>query len=194
YNAGQNKRRCRYLNEGGFLKNWIMMIVVGWLLGYAVYDFFGTQTDDGAEVVDANVGIEKGDMAPDFELETLDGGKVKLSDLRGEKVMINFWATWCPPCRAEMPDIQKFHENEEGTIVSVNLTDTENSVRNVEDFIDEYDITFDVLYDPDSSIGTRYEAQALPTSYLINTKGEIHNIAVGPLNYEQMVQAFDEMD
>src|SRR5699024_7938080 len=74
------------------------------------------------------------------------------------------------------------------------LTDTENSVRNVEDFIDEYDITFDVLSDPDSSIGTKYEAQALPKSYLINTKGEIHNIAVGPLNYEQMMQAFDEMD
>lgn len=176
------------------MKKWIIIIAVVGLLGYAVYDFFGNQTDESAEEEDANVGIEKGDMAPDFELETLDGGKVKLSDLRGEKVMINFWATWCPPCRAEMPDIQKFHENEEGTIVSVNLTDTENSVRNVEDFIDEYDITFDVLSDPDSSIGTKYEAQALPTSYLINTKGEIHNIAVGPLNYEQMVQAFDEMD
>src|SRR5699024_4358880 len=142
----------------GFLKKWIIIIAVAGLLGYAVYDFFGNQTDESAEEEDAIVGIEKGDMAPDFEVETLDGGKVKLSDLRGEKVMINFWATWCPPCRAEMPDIQKFHENEEGTIVSVNLTDTENSVRNVEDFIDEYDITFDVLSDPDSSIGTRYEA------------------------------------
>src|SRR5699024_12445653 len=108
-----------------------------------------------AEEEDANVGIEKGDMAPDFELETLDGGKVKLSDLSGEKVMINFWATWCPPCRAEMPDIQKFHENEEGTIVSVNLTDTENSDRTVEDFIDEYEITCDVLSNPDSTMGSR---------------------------------------
>src|SRR5699024_3106671 len=126
-------------------------------LGYAVYHFFGNQTDESAEEEDANVGIEKGDMARDCELETLDGGKVKLSELRGEKVMSNYWATWCPACREEMPDIQKFHENEEGTIVSVNLTDTENSVRNVEDFIDEYDITFDVLSDPDSSIGTKYE-------------------------------------
>src|SRR5699024_11611819 len=102
-------------------KKWIIIIAVVGLLGYAVYDFFGNQTDESAEEEDANVGIEKGDMAPDFELETLDGGKVKLSDLRGEKVMINFSATWCPPCRAEMPDMDKLHENEEGTTAWLSL-------------------------------------------------------------------------
>lgn len=178
------------------MKKWIIVIVVAGLLGYAVYEFFDNKSDGSEEAGESSdVGIEKGDTAPDFDLETMDGEEnVKLSDLRGEKVMINFWATWCPPCRAEMPDIQKFHENEEGTIVSVNLTETENSARNVADFMDEYGITFDVLSDADTSVGSRYEAQALPTSYLINTEGKIHNIAVGPLNYEQMVQAFDEMD
>src|SRR5699024_1179865 len=97
------------------LKKWIIVIVIAGLLGYAVYDFASTKGGT-AEKEEPDTGIEKGDMAPDFELETMDGETVKLSDFRGEKVMLNFWATWCPPCRAEMPDIQKFHENEEGTI------------------------------------------------------------------------------
>lgn len=174
------------------MRKWIIVIVITALLGYAVYDFVSNRSEETEE--EPNVGTEKGDLAPDFELETMDGETVKLSDFRGQKVMLNFWASWCPPCRAEMPDIQKFHENEDGVIVSVNLTETENSIRNVESFIEEYELTFPVLVDEKTQVGNRYNAQALPTSYLINTKGEIHNIAIGPLNYDQMVEAFDQME
>src|SRR5699024_11784063 len=58
-----------------------------------------------------------------FKLQTIDGEQVKLSDYRGEKVILNFWATWCPPCRAEMPDMQKFHADHDATILAVNLTE-----------------------------------------------------------------------
>lgn len=195
------------------MKKWIVIVVIAGMLSWVVYEYAASQsedsldtagesvevsTEDGGENLndeDGDVGLSKGKKAPDFELETLDGETVNLSDFRGEKVMVNFWATWCPPCRAEMPDMQEFHEDyDDAVILSVNLRETENSDRNVEDFLDEYGITFDVLSDEDSTVGNTYGAQALPTSYLINTDGTIDNKAVGPLNYDSMIQAFDEMD
>src|SRR5690625_7259127 len=94
------------------LKKWIIAIIIIALAGWAIFDFVIQSPDKNTEdEVTANVGIEVGDLAPDFELETLDGETVKLSDYKGEKVLLNFWATWCPPCRVEIPDIQKYHEN-----------------------------------------------------------------------------------
>lgn len=177
------------------MKKWIIIVVIVAMFGWAVYDFVLDDKPKNAEDETAGeVGLLKGNIAPDFELETVDGEVVRLSDFRGEKVLLNFWATWCPPCRAEMPDMQQFHEEQEGVILAVNLLATEQSPRNVEEFLDEYGITFKVLSDKNSEIATLYNASALPTSYLINTKGEIHNIAIGALNYELMEQAFSEMD
>ncbi|NLI67182.1 MAG: redoxin domain-containing protein [Bacilli bacterium] len=185
------------------MKKWIIILVLVGMLGWAVYDFViddnskdtaqGFSADENTES-EKTFGLEEGDMAPDFELQTLDGETVKLSDFRGEKVLLNFWATWCPPCRSEMPDMQKFHEEYDATILAVNLTETEASKENVQAFLDEYGVTFTVLTDEDSEIATLYNASALPTSYLINSKGEVHNIAIGPLNYDMMVQAFEEME
>lgn len=197
------------------MKKWIIVIVVVALLGWAVYDFvlsddsaeeLPTETIEDGEAVEAptgdgadeNLGLERGDTAPDFTLETMEGEEVKLSDYRGQKVLLNFWATWCPPCRAEMPDMQKYHEEDaedsDTVILAVNLTDTEKSESDVDEFLDEYGITFSILSDEKSHIANMYSAQALPTSYLINEDGSIHNVAVGPLNYEAMVDQFNEME
>ncbi|WP_343033610.1 TlpA disulfide reductase family protein [Virgibacillus ihumii] len=70
-------------------------------------------------------------ILPGFQLETLEGEKVKLSDFRGNPVMLNFWATWCPPCRAEIPDMEKLHQNKDITILAVNLTKSEANIQNV---------------------------------------------------------------
>ena len=69
-----------------------------------------TTNNDGMSDLDS-IGLQVGHMAPDFELTTLDGETIKLSEFRGQRVMLNFWAAWCPPCRTEMPDMQKFYEN-----------------------------------------------------------------------------------
>lgn len=188
------------------MKKWIIIVVIVGMLGWAVYDFVikSNQADTQA-IISEELGettndvkemfaLERGDEAPDFELTTLDGETVKLSDFRGEKVLLNFWATWCPPCRAEMPDMQKFHADYDATILAVNLSSTEKSPEVVQQFLDEYGVTFTVLSDDLTHVASLYNANVLPTSYLINSKGEVHNIAVGALNYEMMVQAFEEMD
>ena len=139
------------------------------------------------------VGLDKGQIAPDFELETLDGETVKLSDYRGKRVMLNFWATWCPPCRAEMPDMQRFHEDKDVVILAVNLRETESSTEKVKNFLEERDLTFPVLLDESTVVANQYQIQPIPSSFLIDSSGRIHNKAFGALNYDLMVQEFEKM-
>lgn len=187
----------------------IITIVVG-MFGWAIYDFVikseksmvpessiedkNDEDENEKEADEPVVGLERGDLAPDFELETLDGDTVRLSDFRGKRVMLNFWATWCPPCRAEMPDMQRFHEDKDVVILAVNLTDTPNeSIEKVEDFIDEFGITFRALLDTETAVANLYQIQPIPTNYLIDSEGFIHNKAFGALNYDIMVQEFEKM-
>src|SRR5699024_302841 len=112
---------------------------------------------------------------------------------QGQRVMLNFWATWCPPCRAEMPDMQKFHEKKDVVILAINLLESERSKEDVENFIEEFGITFPVLLDTDMKVGNLYRIQPIPTSYMIDSDGHIQYKALGPLNYELMVQQFEKM-
>ena len=132
-------------------------------------------------------------MAPDFELETLDGEKKKLSDLRGERVMVNFWATWCPPCRAEIPDLQKFHENEDITILAVNLTETEQDMDKVEEFVDDFGMTFPILLDTETEVADTYKIQPIPSSFMVDSTGRIQFVALGAMHYDMMVAEFNKM-
>lgn len=92
------------------------------------------------------IGLEKGDQAPDFELKTLDGQTASLSDYQGKKVLVNFWATWCKPCRTEMPDLDAIRsEYDQVEVLAVNLTTTEKSVDHVAAFADELKLSFPIL-------------------------------------------------
>src|SRR5699024_8030745 len=177
------------------MKKWIITVIVVGLLGWAVYDFV-IKSDDIPEETNPEAGIDKGDTAPDFTLDTLDGETVKLSDYRGQKVLLNFWASWCGPCRAEMPDMQKFYEkySDDVEILAVNVRETERNDQNVIDFIEEYNATFPVLVDDSSVVSNIFMAHQLPTSYLIDSTGKIHTKAVGAMNYETMVREFYAMD
>ena len=139
------------------------------------------------------VGLEIGNIAPDFQLTTLDGEEVSLSDYRGKHVLINFWATWCPPCRAEMPDMEEFYLNNDVIVLAVNLTDAEPSVQQVQDFVDEFYLSFPILLDETISVATTYEIHPIPTSFLVDSNGVIQNKAFGALTYDQMVEEFDKM-
>ncbi|MFP3360201.1 TlpA disulfide reductase family protein, partial [Planococcus sp. SIMBA_143] len=85
-------------------------------------------------------------------MKTLDGKQVRLSDYRGERVLLNFWSTWCPPCRQEMPDMQQFFQDKDPVILAVNLTDTEVNQKTVREFIEEFGVTFPVLLDEKAKV------------------------------------------
>lgn len=165
------------------MKKYIIIAVVVGMLGWSFYEFFGSSdNDDGQE----DTGLGTGQTAPDFEVATLEGETVKLSDFRGEPVIINFWATWCPPCRAEMPDFQELYETEDVEILAVNLTESEQSEQGIEDFIDELGLTFPIPMDVESDVSEMYEVQAYPTSYIVDSEGKVQFVARGAINYDIM--------
>ena len=117
--------------------------------------------------------------APDFTLETLDGKTVTLSDLHGQVVLINFWATWCPPCRAEMPAIQQVYDEYRGrgfTVLAVNQRESQGRVAA---FMDELDLTFPVPLDRDGRVSARYRVNALPSTFFVDTSGIIRDVMIG---------------
>lgn len=128
------------------------------------------------------LGIEKPEKAiraPDFALEDLSGKRVSLKDLRGKVVFLNFWATWCVPCRQEMPTMEKLHRElkDQGLeVVAVNIKEGKKEVRK---FFDELGLTFTALLDRDGKVSEEYGAWSIPLSYFISRKGEFIGKVIG---------------
>ncbi|MER2064518.1 MAG: TlpA disulfide reductase family protein [Alkalibacterium sp.] len=139
-------------------------------------------------------GLNAGNVAYDFELEDMDGNMVQLSDYRGKKVFLNFWASWCPPCRVEMPHLQEFHdEQDEVAVLGVNVITSESDPDNVPAFIDEFGLTFTNVYAP-NEITDLYRVESLPTSYLIGSNGVIYERVVGPVTKDILETKFEMID
>lgn len=136
-------------------------------------------------------GLNAGNTAYDFELEDMEGNAVQLSDYRGQKVFLNFWASWCPPCRVEMPHLQEFHEEQEDVVVlGVNVTTSESDPENVPAFIEEFGLTFTNVYAP-AEISDLYRVESLPTSYFIGSDGVIYERVVGPVTKDILEAKFE---
>lgn len=122
-----------------------------------------------------------GARAPRFSLPTLDGETIDLGDLKGKGVILNFWASWCGPCRAEMPALQRIHERyaERGIqVLALNLTFTDD-LKAVRGFRELYQLTMPILLDRDGAVMRRYEVSAVPTTFFIGPGGVIHDVVVG---------------
>ncbi len=127
-----------------------------------------------------------GSPAPEFKLTSLQDEQVKLSDYAGKAVMINFWATWCTPCRLEMPLIDKYQQRYQSTLV-VLAVDFQEPDTDVHIFVNELGLNLRVLLDRDLTVGTLYKVQGLPTSYFIDGAGKIRAIHIGSLTEDQLV-------
>lgn len=136
---------------------------------------------------DKNVGIGIGKTAPDFELKDLSGKSVRLSDFRGKSVILNFWASWCPPCREEMPEFQRiYNENKDKlAVIGVNL---QESKENSEAFVKKLGITFPILLDPNAEVKDIYNVFTQPVTYFIDANGKIADKKFGPLTSEEIIE------
>jgi peroxiredoxin len=170
------------------VKKVIAVVVLIALLGVAIVQAMDKKAEpENVSQEAANMGgLKVGAKAPDFELKTLSGDTVKLSDLKGKKVMLNFWATWCPPCKAEMPAMEEFHKEagDEVVILAVNI----DPHLDVKAFVDENGITFPIPLDAEDKVNETYQVLSIPTTYFIDTKGNIGNKYIGAMNHDAMKQ------
>ncbi len=124
---------------------------------------------------------QQGFLAPDFELKMPTGESVKLSDLRGQAVLVNLWATWCPPCRAEMQSIEKMYQEykDQGfTGLAVNMT-LEDDPSAVVPFANKLGLAFPILLDETGAVQHAYQLQSLPSSFFIRRDGTISEVVIG---------------
>ena len=187
------------------MKNkWVILLLIG-LVGFGLYIMAGNSFDKIAgksPVADSSAtqpvtGLQKGNLAPDFELVTTEGKHVKLSELRGKRLIVNMWATWCPPCKAEVPELERFYEehHSEGIeILAVDLTKSEKRPGDVATFIKDYKITYQVALDEQGEVSQKYQVTSIPTTYVINSEGIIQQKQVGPLSYQSLTEIFARMN
>ncbi len=134
-------------------------------------------------------GTEIGDQAPSFTLAGLDGREIKLKSYRGKKVFLNFWATWCSPCRIEMPAIQElYNKNDDIIILAINLREKKGEVA---EFMMLNGYTFKTLLDTEGKIANKYLVRGIPTSYALDENGIIIGKHTGTMNYSQMLELLE---
>ena len=136
-----------------------------------------------------------GGPPPALALKALDGGSHRLSDYRGKVVLVNFWATWCGPCRDEMPSIQELKNKLAGkpfVVLAVNLDEPESRIQK---FLSQMKLDFTILLDPERKVARAWDARILPASYIIGPDGKIRYSLVGEINWghEQVVSRISEL-
>ncbi len=137
-----------------------------------------------------------GDTAPAFSLKTLDGGPASLSDYAGHPVLINFWASWCTPCRSEMPLIiaaYQAHQQAGLAVLAIDLNDQERSNKDVQKFQAEFQMPFPVLLDNKGKARKLYRLRGVPTSVFVGADGVVRSVNPGPISEEVLRERLKEI-
>lgn len=143
----------------------------------------------------STVSLGVGSNAPDFTLKTLDGNEAHLMDYKGRPVLINFWASWCGPCRGEMPAIVAAYNAHKDTgleVLAINLT-IQDTLKNARAFADEFRMSFPVLLDQEGHVSNTYSLRGLPNSVFIDADGIVRAIHPGPMTREVIEQQLAEI-
>lgn len=160
-------------------KNWLIFSSVILITGLAW--IWLSRTTPEQTFSDGLPAPRQGFMAPDFSLTDATGKTIRLSDLRGRPVLVNVWASWCTPCRAEMPAMQRLYQEYQQRgleILAVNSTSQDNR-DNAQSFADQLGLTFPILYDDLGDVAKLYQVQSLPSSFFIDAAGKVHQVVIG---------------
>ena len=157
-------------------------------------DNLATGETVAADVPEGTEAAADDNLAPDFTVYDLEGNAHSLSDFRGQPVIVNFWASWCGPCKSEMPDFQEKYEEygEKIAFLMVNLTDgSQETVETASAYIDGQGYTFPVYFDTDYSGAIAYAVSAVPATYFIDENGSLIAYGKGSLSQEQLQRGID---
>ena len=163
------------------MRRMLLIVVVLSLVGGSLYLGSASSSRPGYEPVEP---VSLGDKAPDFQLEDNNGNKVSLSSLQGKVVMFNFWATWCPPCRAEMPSMEKLNQamaGEDFVMLAINIE--ENGRSAVADFLKTTPHSFPILFDEEGIVQRLYGVYKFPESFIIRKDGIIDDKVIGAIDW-----------
>ncbi len=155
----------------------ILLIILSWVLLLV-----GCSPSSEPSVASA------GKPAPDFQLQSLDGQTVSLSSFHGKPVLINFWTTWCSPCRVEMPYIQQIHEEWSGVgliLLAINIGESSSKV---ESFMQSYNLSLPVLLDTSGDVAQRYNITGIPTTFFIDKDGIIQERIIGAFLNKEAIE------
>ncbi|GFP30602.1 peroxiredoxin family protein [Candidatus Hakubella thermalkaliphila] len=130
--------------------------------------------------------------APEFTLNSLDGREVSLSDFRGKVVVLNFWATWCGTCRAEMPNLERAYQAYKDKNVELVGISMDTDTQLVESFVKEVGVTYTILLDPSHRVASDYAIWALPSTYIVDEKGMIVGSEIGQLAESMLKNMLDQ--
>ncbi|MCL5256944.1 MAG: redoxin domain-containing protein [Chloroflexi bacterium] len=148
----------------------------------------GGEIPSSAELEGRGIGPDVGKMAPGFTAVDLKGNKVTLANLRGKVVLLNLWATWCPYCKQELPDMQQFYEAYKARGIEVVAVDVEEDANTVHSYINGKGFTFPIWLDLDAKINNAYGVSAYPTSFFIDREGVIQSVQIGAMDRATMEQ------
>ena len=179
-------------NEPGKKANLLPIILAGMGLAVLIGVALIIRSDQG--IADNPIDVftfppaELDQPAPELSLNDLNGAEVSLSDFQGEVVLLNNWATWCPPCRQEMPEFQSYydkHKDQGFQVVAVEAGQPEAEVRQ---FVEQVNIDFVVLLDPENKSLTTFQQRSLPNSFVIDRTGQMRYLWVGAIDEETLEQ------
>jgi peroxiredoxin len=130
--------------------------------------------------------LRSGEPVPEFTLSRLEGGELSLRELRGKVVYVNLWATWCAPCKEEVPALQRLYAelHDEGFEIVAPSIDVRADVGKITQFRDEYGLGYPIVLDPDRSVYLRYGATGVPETYLIDAEGRLAEAYIGPRDFD----------
>ena len=170
-------------------RHWALQAAIVLMLG-VFWTFLSRAPSAAALGAGAPPSARAGFSAPDFSLNLLGGGQVTLSALRGKVVIVNLWASWCPPCRAEMPAIEKIYQAYKGQgleVLAINAT-FQDSEPDAATFVQHFGLTFPIPLDRTGGVSNRYLLRALPSTYFIDRRGIVQFVAIGAMN-EALIQS-----
>lgn len=138
---------------------------------------------------------EKGDMFTDVTLQDLQGKTFTLSQYKGKVMILNFWATWCPPCREEMPSMDALYQKFKGTDLVIIPASIDEDPKTVSKFMQKNNYTMPVYYDPDKQAGSTYGLTGVPETFIINRNGKIEEKIIGPIDWmrSDVIKLFEDL-